>query len=414
MSKRPVPPRGMRDLLPAEVLQRRHLAGRIVAVYERYGFQQIETPIVEDIERLVGSGGGENEKMLYKILKRRLDWPQQSEADVVDLGLRYDLTVPLARYYATHSDELLSPFKSIQMGSVFRAERPQKGRYRQFTQCDVDIIGERSVLAEVELIAATAEALQACDIGEFTIRLNDRRLLERLVFGSGYEPAQQGAVLIALDKVDKIGHAGVVAELQKIGNDAAAAKLGTVLEALIAVRGLDQVLQAVQGVDDGVVESLTAIAQGIGAALPSVSVEVDPTIVRGMGYYTGSIFEIEHADSTGSLAGGGRYDGMIGRLLGSDAPACGISIGFERLWNMLADRIATDGEMPRTVLLYDGDDVGSVMTAAARLRQDGHVVRCERAVKNRSAQLNRLGKAGFTHWTTLDAKSADPQPITTN
>lgn len=398
MTQRPVPPRGMRDLLPDEVLQRRRLLDRIIPVYESYGYQQIETPALEDINRLLGSGGGENEKLTYKVLKRGMDvWPS-TEGDAVDLGLRYDLTVPLARFYATHSAELLSPFKSIQAGPVWRAERPQKGRYRQFMQCDIDVIGESSTSAEVELLTATAEALQACDAGEFTIRINDRRLLEALILWAGFEPGEQGAVLIALDKLDKIGVNGVRDELTKVNDGSPSKEMAQLLERLTDARGFDSALAALPpGLRDDAVDDLRDIVAAVAANLPSLRMEFDATLVRGMGYYTGAIFEVEHDDLNSSIAGGGRYDRMLGSMFGQDAPAAGFSIGFERLWEILASKLDA-GERRRIVLLHDKEELAAASSAARALRRDGDVVRAEVAAKNRSAQLTRFTNAGFTHW----------------
>ncbi len=405
MAQRPTPPRGMRDLLPEEVATRRLLLGRIIAVYERYGFVQIETPLVEDIDRLLDSGGGENEKLIYKILRRgqAIDWPPASEAEAVDLGLRFDLTVPLARYFATNESSLPYPFKAIQCGSVFRAERPQKGRYRQFTQCDIDVIGDSSLMAEVELITATAEALDACEVGEFVIRMNDRRLLESLVSHSGFAPEQYAPVFIAVDKLDKIGVEGVHDELIRINDGDATKHLTETLEALFGSRGFAPTLEVLSSVvPAAVLEDLAAVVEGVVAASPAVRIELDATLVRGMGYYTGTIFEVEHAASAGSLGGGGRYDRMIEQLAGIAAPAAGFSIGFERLCDMLQTSISTTRHRRRIALLYAKDEsIAAIAQCAQQLRANGNVVRREVAVKNRANQLSRLEKLGFTHWAEL-------------
>jgi histidyl-tRNA synthetase len=349
------------------------------------------------------------------VMKRGLEWPPASEAESVDLGLRYDLTVPLARFFATHSDELLKPFKSIQTGSVFRAERPQKGRYRQFTQCDIDIIGDDSVAAEAELICATAEALGACGVGEFTVRMNDRRLLDSLVRSAGFSAEDVPTVLVVLDKVDKIGVAGVFEELRASFESDAPRILTEAVEGLVAARGFDDTLMALpSAVDASAVGDLQQIAAVVNATLDWVGMELDTTLVRGQGYYTGSIFEVEHPASSGSLAGGGRYDRMIGKLSGTDAPACGLSIGFERLWDVMASSIDTRAGRRRIALLHSKDDpMDLVATAAHRLREEGDVVRRELAVKNRRAQLTRLSGAGYTHWAnyTADAHSIEIQEL---
>ncbi len=416
MSQRPVPPRGMRDLLPAEVRGRRWILERLLGVYERYGFEQIETPALEEIDRLLDSEGGDNDKLIYKVLKRGLsfDQPVSSEDEVVDLGLRYDLTVPLARFYATHSGELLTPFRSIQAGPVWRAERPQKGRYRQFVQCDIDVLGDAGVGAEIELVCATAEALEAVEVGAFTIRINDRRLLQQMVSVAGFPEAQAPAVLIVIDKLDKIGLDAVAGELRALGDEAAVHSMEKMLSTLTGERGFDAVASALSGADvDAPLNDLRSIVDGARAVLPAVAVEVDATLVRGQGYYTGSIFEVEHDELSGSLAGGGRYDRMIGKLSGVDVPAVGFSIGFERLFDILSSRRRSKDGQRRVVLLHRPDaDVVAVVTAAAALRAAGDVVRPERSAKNRGNQLTRLEGAGFTHWAEYtDDSDLNVQPF---
>jgi histidyl-tRNA synthetase len=413
MSQRPNPPRGMRDLLPSEVALRRHLLTKILDVYERYGFEQIETPLVEEIERLSGSDGGENTTLIYKVLKRGLDWPPESERDAVDLGLRYDLTVPLARFYSTHSNELLLPFKSIQTGPVFRAERPQKGRYRQFTQCDIDIIGDPSPDAEIELVTATVEALNACGLGGFSIRMNHRRILETWVNGAGFAPSQRTSVLIAMDKLDKIGLDGVRSELQTFGNVDAADRLIDTLESVATMPDwIDRVSEVFpEGTDKNAFDDLRAMEAAV-RQVSDVDVKLDPSLVRGMGYYTGAIFEVQHEESSGSVGGGGRYDGMVGSMSGQDTPAVGFSIGFERLCHIL-EGAATKRPGRRIVLLHGpGESSNAIALTTAQLRANGSIVRREQAVKNRGAQLNRLAQAGYTHWAELkDGNMSDLQEL---
>lgn len=393
----------MRDLLPVEVALRRELLGRILDIYRKFGFQQIETPIVEEIDRLAGSEGGENTTLIYKILRRGLaEWPA-SEAEAVDLGLRYDLTVPLARFFATNSNELLLPFKAIQTGPVFRAERPQKGRYRQFTQCDIDILGEASNLAEIELVTATSEALRACGVDEFTVRVNDRRVLESLVASAGFDSSQLTPVLITLDKLDKIGVSGVSAELSKIDDGSSSRNLMKTVEALVGAMGWDEVVDALPtDVSDEAIEGLAAIRDAVNVASPWISMALDVTLVRGMGYYTGPIFEIQHNEFGGSIGGGGRYDRMIGKLSGVDTPAVGFSIGFERLVHILESKPMSTGADKRIALIYSKDaSLSDVNRAAMKLREGDRVVRTDVAVKNRKAQLARFENAGFTHWVEL-------------
>jgi histidyl-tRNA synthetase len=405
----------MRDVLPVEVAVRRDLLTRILNVYQRFGFEQIETPVVEEIDRLVSSEGGENTALVYKILRRGLsEWPPASEKDAVDLGLRYDLTVPLARFFATNSNQLLLPFKSIQTGPVFRAERPQKGRYRQFTQCDIDILGESSLGAEIELVIATSEALRACEVGDFTIRVNDRRILESLVFGAGYSQEQLASVLIAFDKLDKIGVEGVHAELAKINDGEATKKLVSVIESMTGARGWQSIVDALPAdVNGDALAGLASVRDAVNRAAEWINVELDITLVRGMGYYTGSIFEIQHDEFKGSIGGGGRYDRMIGKLSGIDTPAVGFSIGFERLVHLLEDRQSVANGHKRVALLYSKDAVlADVANVAMVLREDGDIVRTDVAVKNRKAQLTRLSEAGYTHWVELqDGTPSAVQPL---
>jgi histidyl-tRNA synthetase len=391
----------MRDLLPEEVLQRRELLERILGVYEQFGYQQIETPALEELDRLLGSEGGDNEKLIYKVLKRGIEeWPPASEVDAVDLGLRYDLTVTLARFFASHSHELLSPFRAIQVGSVWRAERPQKGRYRQFTQCDIDILGEPGPMAEVELLASGAEALRAAGLSDFVIRINDRRILRSLVEWAGFDPDAEAAVLVAVDKLDKIGVEGVAEQLALVDDDGAASrKLADLMPLISEARGLDGVLAALPVDVDSTVRELELIIDGV-REMAAVTVEflVDPTLVRGQGYYTGPIWEVEVAGSPGSVASGGRYDRMVGKLSGIDVPAAGFSIGFERIWDLVADQLETEGGQ-RVALLYgDGVSIADIGAAARSLRESATAVRIERAAKNRNGQLARLAAAGFTHW----------------
>jgi histidyl-tRNA synthetase len=420
------PPRGMRDFLPAEKARREAALATIRRVYRTHGFDEIETPVVEDHARLHSGLGGDNEKLAYSILKRGLDADAlRAAADgagalsLADLGLRFDLTVPLARFYASHRSELGPVFRSLQVAPVWRAERPQKGRYRQFVQCDIDIIGEAGPLAEVELLSATSSALRALGIDGFRIRINDRRLLVGMLDGFGFPEDEQPGVLITVDKLDKIGHDGVVAELRERGVTVSA------VDALETFFGRPQTMEFVpfgekqirralpSGADDAVVEELAAI--GLAATAQS-RVDVpppgdpqfardlvvfDPFLVRGMGYYTGPIFEIEHPDFGYSLGGGGRYDGMIGRFLGQDVPATGFSIGFERIVDIVA---AADGpDDDAVVLVHEGDaDPRMLLRLKSELIASGvERVRLERRVKNLKALLDRVAADGFGRFATV-------------
>ena len=413
------PVRGMRDLLPPECELRDWAVGRILDVYRRFGFARIETPALEHLALLTGGQGGENEKLIFKVLKRgeKLDLAAaQSEEDLSDEGLRFDLTVPLARYYAANQAALPQPFKAIQIGSVFRAERPQKGRFRQFTQCDIDVIGEAGEVAEIELILATTEALAALGLSGFTVRLNDRRVLRAIAAALGVgEATQQDKLFIALDKLDKLGVEGVLKE---------AAPLLPTLEArerlrelLAAGSGSELVAQLSERepslrAASGAVDAIVAVLEPLLAAVARV--EFDSTLVRGMGYYTGPIFEISMEGAPGSIAGGGRYDRMIGRMLGREVPACGFSIGFERVIGLLTERGA---KAPRAgacfALLYEPgvDSLQRVMAEAAARRGavEGNTVAVFARRRKVGKQLDDLEKAGFDCVLTLPAGNGPPE-----
>jgi len=395
------PARGMRDLLPADVSVRDHVLESIMAVYRRFGYQRLETPALEDISRLQSGEGADNEKLIYEVLRRGL--PPVVGAgtplrELVDLGLRYDLTVPLTRFYGNNHASLPSPFRSLQVGPVWRAERPQRGRYRQFYQCDIDMIGEPSVLAEAELIEATSEALAEIGLTGTTIRLSDRRFLSALAADCGVPEDLRDAFFITLDKLDKIGWEGVRAELAELGFSPD--QVASVEEKIRALEGLPAgklagvLAEVVPGLAPPVIEDLAATVSCLDRL--TVSWEFDPALVRGMGYYTGQVFEIVKAGVSGSLAGGGRYDRLIGRSLGHDVPACGFSIGFERIVDLLAERPARDA----VAVLAEADvPVADALEVARELRLaagTGHVVETVRRSGKFGAQLKRLEAAGFT------------------
>ncbi|MDQ1292878.1 MAG: histidyl-tRNA synthetase, partial [Actinomycetota bacterium] len=374
--------------------------GAIQGVYRRFGYQRIETPALERIERLTAGQGGENEKLLFRVLRRGLG--EQLPADtttgeLVDLGLRYDLTVPLTRFYAQYRAELPQPFRSFQFGPVWRAERPQKGRYRQFYQCDIDLLGEPSVLAEAELIDATAQALAAVGLDGTTVRLSDRRFLAALAAAAGVPVEAQGGFFVTVDKLDKIGWDGVTAEL--VDDRALPPQVvRTAREKIESLTGLptgkvaDVLADVVPGLPEQVVADLATTTACL-ADLEDVAWVFDPTLVRGMGYYTGQIFEITHPRAAGSIAGGGRYDELIGRCLGSEVPACGFSIGFERIVDLVSEAPSTE----RIAVLYEQDvPVEQALTVARRLRQQGAVVSPVRRSGKFRAQLTRLEGWGFT------------------
>ena len=404
------PARGMRDLLPADVAVRDHVLASISAVYRRFGYQRIETPALENIDRLQSGEGADNEKLIFQVLKRGLP-PEvaagTSVRELVDLGLRYDLTVPLTRFYGNNHALLPVPFRSLQVGPVWRADRPQRGRYRQFYQCDIDMIGEASVLAEAELIEATSEALASVGLTGTTIRLSDRRFLAALAADAGVPESSWDTFFITLDKLDKIGWDGVSAELAELGFSAA--RVSAMVE---KIQGLMDVpagklagvlADSAPGLPAGVIEDLSATAAALErlAAERALSWQFDPTLVRGMGYYTGQVFEINHPEMSGSVAGGGRYDKLIGRSLGNDVPACGFSIGFERIVDLLSRELSRDA----VAVLVEADvPVADALAVAREMRAasgssgssgSGRVVETVRRSGKFGAQLKRLEAAGF-------------------
>ncbi|MGB4779352.1 histidine--tRNA ligase [Microbacterium sp.] len=411
----------MRDFLPADKARRERVLAVIRERYRAHGFDEIETPVVEDYDRLHAGIGGDNEKLAFNVLKRGLDADAiraaaDDPARLSDLGLRYDLTVPLARFYATHRAELPTVFRSIQIAPVWRAERPQKGRYRQFVQCDIDIIGDATGRAEAELVVASLDTLDALGLDGGTIRINDRRALDWMLEVFGFAPDERAGVLITIDKLDKIGVDGVVAELSE---------RGATPEAVAAFRaflhrpqtleyrpyGEGQIRKALpEGAPDDVVTGLVAIGDAVAAARAANAVTdpggiplvFDPFLVRGMGYYTGTIFELAHPSVDYSLGGGGRYDGMIGRFLGQDVPAVGFSIGFERIVDLVGAE--ADAGASAVVLVHDRDmPVAELVTLKAALVAGGSRVRLERRPKNLKALLERAAADGYTSFATIAA-----------
>lgn len=419
------PPRGMRDFLPAEKTRRERVLAVIRERYRAHGFDEIETPVMEDHGRLHAGIGGDNEKLAFSVLKRGLDADAvragaDEPATLSDLGLRYDLTVPLARFYATHRAELPTVFRSIQMAPVWRAERPQKGRYRQFVQSDIDIIGDASTRAESELITATLDTIDTLGLAGVTVRINDRRILDALLDHFGFAPEERPGVLITIDKLDKVGPSGVAAELRERAVtpdavDAFEAYLTGLAEADgFSREAITSVLPAGVGAEG--VDSLLAIADAVRGARASVPFVFDPFLVRGMGYYTGTIFELAHPSVGYSLGGGGRYDGMIGRFLGQDVPAVGFSIGFERIVDLLdADR---GDEAESVVLVHDKDvPVTDLIALKAAFVADGVRVRLEQRTKNMKALLERAAADGYTSFATVASGAATrdavtPKPLT--
>lgn len=397
----------MRDILPSEMQIRDYCIGVIKDTYGKFGFTSIETPCVENIANLTSKQGGDNEKLIFKIMKRgeklNLD-TAHTEADLVDGGLRYDLTVPLVRFYSNHSNELPTPFKALQMGNVWRADRPQRGRYRQFMQCDIDILGEPSNLAEIELILATTTTLGRLRFRNFQIRINDRRILKAMAVGSGFSEDALDTVFIILDKMDKIGLEGVERELQEGGF--AQESIDRYLELFRGLEGTEDGLGWLQDKLSGtleaeVVRNLREIIESV-RATRSAEFEIvfDPTLVRGMSYYTGTIFEIAIPEFGGSCGGGGRYDKMVGKFTGNDVPACGFSIGFERIILLLTESGFTIPDRPKKVVYLiekgvEGQALSDCIAKAQEERSVGTQVLVARMNKNKKFQKEQLMKEGW-------------------
>ena len=417
LKKKPVT--GMKDVMPAEMEIRDYLIGLIKDTYKTFGFQSMETPCVEHIENLCSKQGGDNEKLIFKILKRgeklKIDEAKE-ENDLVDGGLRYDLTVPLARYYSNHANELPSPFKALQIGSVWRADRPQKGRFRQFVQCDIDILGEASNLAEIELILATTAMLGKLDFKNFTVCINDRNILKSMAAYSGFKEEDYDEVFIVLDKMDKIGPEGVEAELIEMGYTSESVKTYLSL--------FDEVASDVSGVrylkeklgdylSDETADGLELIMSSVEAAKEcDFKLQFTPTLVRGQSYYTGTIFEVTIDDFGGSVAGGGRYDKMIGKFTGQDTPACGFSIGFERIVMLLLENgyKVPGGRQKKAYLLekkLPKEAMLKVLALAKADREAGRQVLIVNMKKNKKFQKEQLIEEGYTEIVDCYADSVD-------
>lgn len=435
----------MRDILPAEMEIREYVLAMIRQTYASYGFTQIETPCVEPIGNLTGGHGGENEKLIFKILKRgeklRIDEAHE-ETDLVDGGLRFDLTVPLVRYFANNSASLPSPFKAMQLGNVWRADRPQRGRFRQFMQCDIDVLGEASNIAEIELILAMTTLLGKLDFNRFTIRINDRRILKGIAKFCGFPDESYDDVFIILDKMDKIGIDGVREELMDAGYAAEAVDrcIGIFGDGIVksgigdgpadtsesesmpadkseptgqkdcgyvpGAVGLDRLRSLASVLGDSLEEDVARNLEEIISVVDETRsaefrILFDPTLVRGMSYYTGPIFEIAMDEYGGSVGGGGRYDTMVGRFLGTETPAVGFSIGFERIAMLLMERGYKLPDAPEKVaFLLDKkctpSQVKETIAKANELRQGGATVSVLRMKKNKKFQKDQLTAEGFT------------------
>ena len=417
LKKKPVT--GMKDILPKEMEIRDYVIHLIKETYKTYGFSSMETPCVEHIENLCSKQGGDNEKLIFKILKRgeKLKIAEaKEENDLVDGGLRYDLTVPLARYYSNHANELPSPFKAMQIGSVWRADRPQRGRFRQFTQCDIDILGEAGNLAEIELILATTAMLGKLNFRNFTVNINDRNILKAMAAYCGFREEDYDEVFIILDKMDKIGKDGVAAELEEMGyaKDSVDAYLGLFDEVTPDVAGIRYLKEKLGDcLKDETADGMEMIISSVEAAKEvEFQIRFDPTLVRGQSYYTGTIFEITMDDFGGSVAGGGRYDKMIGKFTGQDTPACGFSIGFERIVMLLLENgyevpsagkkkaYLIEKKMPKEGML-------KVLSLAKADREAGCQTLIANMKKNKKFQKEQLEAEGYTEIVDCYADSVE-------
>ena len=407
LKKKPVT--GMKDMLPVEMEIRDYVIQMIKDTYRTFGFSSIETPCVEHIENLCSKQGGDNEKLIFKILKRgeklKLEEAKE-EADLVDGGLRYDLTVPLARYYANHANELPSPFKAMQIGNVWRADRPQRGRFRQFVQCDIDILGEASNLAEIELILATTAMLGKLNFKNFTVCINDRNILKAMAAYSGFREEDYDDVFIILDKMDKIGPEGVASELHELGGytqqnvDTYLALFDEISGDIAGIRFCKEKLQGylAEEIADGMEMIISSVES---AKEAEFNVKFDPTLVRGQSYYTGTIFEIRMDEFGGSVAGGGRYDKMIGKFTGQDTPACGFSIGFERIAMLLLENGYECGNQKekKAYLIEKSmpqEGILKVLAMAKADRENGKQVLIVNMKKNKKFQKDQLIEDGYT------------------
>ena len=444
MKKKPVT--GMKDILPREMEIRDYAIGLIKETYKTFGFTSVETPAMEHIENLSSNQGGENEKLIFKVLKRgdKLSSAvnklvESGAADgeegvnvgsLTDSGLRYDLTLPLSRYYSNNANDLPSPFKALQMGNVWRADRPQRGRFRQFMQCDIDILGEPGIIAEIELILATTTLLGKLDFKNFTIRINDRRILKAMAAYSGFAEEDYDTVFIILDKMDKIGLDGVKEELLKegyaadtvekylglyeklVGNDAndAASKISNDEKAKVSIENIKSIKDTLGDfLDTEVSDNLSTIITSVeGAKAADFGISFDPTLVRGMSYYTGPIFEISMDEYGGSVGGGGRYDEMIGKFTGQATPAVGFSIGFERIVMLLLEsNFQVPGTGERKAYLIEknmpADKMQKIMALAKEERDKGVIVNVSIMKKNKKFQKEKMQEEGYTEFVEFFA-----------
>ncbi|MGH9310069.1 MAG: histidine--tRNA ligase [Vicinamibacterales bacterium] len=396
------PARGMRDFLPQDVRRRDYVIGVVEDIYRRYGFQPLETPALENIETLTGKYGEEGNKLIFKVLRRG----EHESSGETDLALRYDLTVPLARVVAEHRGKLPRFFKRYQIQPVWRADRPARGRFREFYQCDVDVIGSRSMVVEVELCAAVSDVLLRLGFSDFVLRINHRRVLAGLLEGCGVPAALEGQALVALDKLDKLGREGVQRELEQRGIAAAAAE--RLLVVFDTGSTLDRVRESLRGHADGTagVEELDRIVALGAATSAGPHLRFDASLARGLSYYTGAIMEINVPDLPGSLGGGGRYDGLIGMFLGEAVPACGFSLGLERILVVMTERAMFPEEVDGAaadvlVTLFEGEDVAEALRLARDLRAAGVRVEVYPEPDKLGKQFKYAAAAGIPHVTVM-------------
>lgn len=417
------PVKGMCDMLPSDMRLREYVLGMIKESYAKYGFMEIETPVMEHIENLTSKQGGDNEKLIFKVMKRGADLSRAIEKgthEYADNGLRYDLTLPLARYYANNNQKLPSPFKALQIGNVWRADNPQKGRFRQFTQCDIDILGDDTNLAEIELIGATSGMLTkifaTVGIDAFTVHVNDRKILTATCLMAGFKEEDVPSVLISLDKFDKIGLDGIRAELVENGYPEEVVDKYLSIYENLKEASCEEFCKDIseEYLDRSVVEAMEEIISCAKAMVGEhVTVMFDPTLVRGMGYYTGPIFEITIDGYGFSIAGGGRYDKMIGKFSGQDVCASGFSIGFERIITILKDKL--EGEMKISdqnlaILIEKGVSTEKKMelfTEARTLREAGTTVTIQPMKKNMKQQISLLEKEGYTQFRKVYRRDSE-------
>ena len=384
--------KGTNDYLPEEARLRDHLQNKILTAYTDAGFERIMTPAIEDAENLDKSDGGENLNLIFKILKRgdKLTKALEQGGELCDMGLRYDLTLPLSRYYANNREKLILPAKCIQIDRVYRAERPQKGRLREFVQCDIDIIGSKSIGCEIELIHTTAKALLAIGVGDFTVKINDRRILKSLLLSVGFEESQLDSVCVTFDKLDKIGADGVTEELREKGFAASAVdKFAQTIARPLSVENIKEICGA-EAVED--IEKIITVSDELA---DGYDIKFDISLVRGQGYYTGTVFEVVSNKFRGSIAGGGRYDNLIGKFTGEQIPAVGFSIGFERIFAILRDAgYKIPDAKKKLALFYDAENIAEAVREAESLRNEYEVSLNERP-KKLSKYLDRLKENGY-------------------